>query len=852
MKASRLKTEYLINPIGVDFTSPRFFWNCEDGKKQTAYHILVKNESNDAVWDSGKVVSNKMFADYEGEQIEYKQRYTWYVELYDENDKIGEQNSAYFETGLKPNEKWPAKWICGNYKVNKNKRYPVDYFKKEFETSNIKKARLYITACGLYCSYINNNKVGDAILSPGITDYRKRIQYQTYDVTNLLHDGANVLSVELADGWYRGSCGAWGIRNQYGTETKFISVLEITKEDNTSQTIVSDNSWSWSNDGELRFADNKDGEIIDANLKPSFTNNAKVTNHNVIPSCSNNNVIKEHEHFIPELIITPSNKKVLDFKQNYAGYISFKINAKFGQKINMLFGEMLDDNGEFTQSNIQLVSKKKTTPLQKIEYICKDGMNEYKTKFAIFGYRYVLVETDVAFKPEDFVGIALYTDMEATSSFESSNELLNQFVKNTIWSTKSNSADLPTDCPTRERHGWTGDAQIFADTFSYLFDSMSFEKKYLNDIYDWQKDNGKLPHIAPEGGSDFYMYGMNGSVGWADAGIIIPYVLWKKYNDNRILKQYIKGMERYIDFMESRAGKFYITAEYTHLHGQDRKYLINCGQSYGEWAEPSDVHIMKWTDCAIPHPESSTAYTVYMLDLMNEIETELGNNNKAKSYKDFADKCRNSYQALINKNKKYTIDTDRQASLVRPLAFNLLTEEEKQFARNRLIKALDNYGWRIGTGFLSTPLILYVLSDISTEYAYKLLENTKCPGWLNMAKDNSTTIWEAWEGKDTVNGGIASLNHYSKGAVCGWLFNKMCGINVKTNNHFEIKPLPGGNFKYAQATYDSVYGRVTSRWEKINNEYEYEITIPCNCTAEIILPSGKKYIQESTKEVYKD
>lgn len=852
MRAIRLKTEHLINPIGVDFKNPRFSWNCEDGIKQTAYQLVVKNELDEVVWDTGKVETDQMYADYNGKEIEFKQAYCWFVTLYDENGKKGEEAFACFETGLNPNQKWQASWITGNYKVDKKKRYPVDCFKKEFETGDVKKARLYITACGIYQAKINGIKAGSAMLAPGITDYRKKVHYQTIDITDLLVDGDNKIEVELADGWYRGSVGAWGLVNQYGSETKLNAIVEITKKNNEVQQILSDSSWNWSNDGPIMFADNKDGERLDARKEASYQGFAKQTNHNVIPSCSNNTSITEHETFKPELLISPTGKKILKFSQNFAGIISFELQGKDGQEINLRFGEILDEQGEFTQKNIQCVSKLKTTPLQQVHYICKDGLNRYKTQFAIFGFQYVLVETDVDFKAEDFTGIALYTDMEQTGSFTSSNELLDQFVQNTIWSTKSNSADLPTDCPTRERHGWTGDAQIFADTFSYLFDSVSFEKKYLNDMFLWQRKDGCLPHIVPDGGADFYMYGMNGSVGWADAGIIIPYVLWKKYHDNRILKQYLAGMEKYAKFMQSRAGKLYITAKPSGLKGEERKYLVNCGQSYGEWAEPSDVHVMVWQDCAVPHPESSTAYTVYMMDLMSEIEEELGYPEKAKAYKEFGNHCRKSYQALIDKNPEYKLDTDRQANLVRPLAFDLLTESQKRYAQNRLIKALEHYDWRIGTGFLSTPLILDVLCEIDKEYAYKLLENTKCPGWLYMAKEGSTTIWEAWEGKDTANGGIASLNHYSKGAMCSWLFNKMCGIEVKKDNHFVIAPLPGGSFRFAKAEYNSVYGKVVSFWKKTETGYEYEITIPANCDAEIILPNGKQYTQSTGCATYKE
>lgn len=832
MRAVRLKTEHLFDPVGVNFSMPRLFWNCEGGKKQIAYQIVAIDDAGKALWDSEKVETDSMCARWSGEPVPPKTKVLWKVRLWDETAAAGDWSEASFETGI---DVWEAKWITGNYKVNKKQRYPVDCFRKTFMLSDVKKARLYITACGLYEARLNGEKVGDFILAPGITDYRKRVQYQTYDVTAVLQRGENALTVQLADGWYRGSTGAWGIRNQYGTETKLLAQLEITRADGSVQTIATDESWEWSNDGPIRFADNKDGEIVEAPAVPTYSGKAKVTSHPVTPTASNNVPVTEHERLKPVCITTPSGKTVLDFGQNIAGYAEFTVTAHAGQTIKLRFGELLDENGEFTQKNIQLTRKDFVTPRQEIVYTCKEGHNDYKTTFAIFGFQYILVETDVPFAAEDFTAIAVYSDMERTGWFESSNALLNKFAENTVWSAKNNHADLPTDCPTRERHGWTGDAQIFCPTASYLFDYLPFAKKYLNDVYDWQKKNGCLPQIAPEGGTDFYMASMNGSVGWADAGVLMPYVLWKQYGDTEVLKKYLPGMRRYANFMQNRCGKWYPTAKRTGLHGEDRKYLSNAGQAYGEWAEPESVHHMTWKDCAVPHPEVATAYTAHVMDCMAEIEVALGNGAEAKAYQDFADYCRKSYQAL-RRTAAYPLDTDRQAQLVRPLAFKLLDETQTEYAQKRLLTALEHFHWCLGTGFLSTPLILDVLTDIDLESAYRLLENEEIPGWLSMPKNGATTIWEAWEGPNSKNGGIGSLNHYSKGAVVAWLFDTMCGIRVDGENHFVIAPHPGGHFTHAKAIYDSVYGTVESGWEKTTNGWKYTVTVPTNCTAEVRLP----------------
>lgn len=840
MKAINLKCEYLKNPIGIDIPNPRLFWNCADGIQQTAYQIIAKEDNGNLLWDSGKVASSQMTGIPYPLNLTSRTRVNWKVKLWDESDRAGEwSETAFFEMAFLRKRDWKAQWITGDYTVNKNTRYPVDCFKRDFKLDkDIQSARLYITACGIYEAVLNNERVGNFVLAPGHTDYRKRIQYQTYDVTGQLVKGNNVLKVALADGWYRGSCGAWGLVNQYGTQTELLAQLEIKFTDGTNQTIISDGKWRWCNDGAIRFADNKDGEIIDANKIPSYRGTAIETKCDVIPTASNNVFVTEHETFTPEMTVAPSGKRILDFKQNIAGYIAFRINAKGGERITLRCGEMLDENGELTLKNIQCSNKKKTTPLQKVEYTCKSGENNYKTKFAIFGFQYVEVETSLEIDPNDFTAIAVYSDLEETGKFDSSNNLLNQFVKNTMWSLKNNSADVPTDCPTRERHGWTGDSQIFCESAGYLMNYIPFAKKHLNDVFDWQRKDGCLPQIAPAGGVDFYMYTMNGSVGWADAGVLIPYRYWKLFGDDAIIKDNYDKMALYARFMIKRCGKFGLMAKPLGLKGEAKKYAVNAGQSYGEWAEPADVYPNKWTDMVAPHPEVSTAYTSYIMHLMTEIAKYLGKSEDVKLYQKYADKVKLAYQALVE-TKDYSLDTDRQAQLVRPLYLHLLNKNQTEFAKKRLVKALENYNWRIGTGFLSTSFILYVLADIDIEYAYKLLENEEIPGWLAMPKHGATTIWESWEGTKA-QGGIASLNHYSKGAVCEWLFNSMCGIKVDGENHFMIAPKPGGHFAFAKAEYDSVYGKVVSGWKKQNDKYVYEIEIPANCTAEILLPNGKK------------
>ena len=831
MKAVRLHTEYLKNPLGISFQTPQLFWNCQDGQMQTAYQIRCQTLEGTLLWDSGPVESSSMRAVYGGTPLDSRAQVWWQVRLWDQQKETGPWSEwASFEVGLLHREDWKAQWITGNYHPRKKCRYPVDCFRKEVQVGpGLKKARLYITACGLYEARIAGGKVGEFCLAPGITDYRKRVQCQTYDVTTMLIPGKNVLTVQLADGWYRGSVGAWGIRNAYGKETKFLAQLELDYEDGQHQILGTDASWQWSNDGPIRFADNKDGEIVEAFRTPSYRGQAKVTHHPVLPTPSDNVPVTEHERFTPIVTKAPNDRWLLDFGQNLAGYISFHVQANQGDRLFFRFGEKLDQAGNLTLQNIQCRKKQMVSPLQQINYICKEGENRYKTTFAVFGFQYAEVETTLPLTPENVQAVAVYSDMEETGEFECSDPLLNQFVKATRWSAKGNSLDLPTDCPTRERHGWTGDAQIFFDTAAYLFDYAAFSRKFLRDMFDWQKANGCLPQIAPYGGVDFYMAPMNGSAGWSDAGILIPYRLWKRYGDRKILEESYPAMKRYARFLIHRCGRWGGPfAKKVRLPKELRPYLVNAGQSYGEWLEPADVHPMDWKDMAAPHPEVSTAYTAHVLELMGEIAQELGQKEDAQLFGRYSQGCKRAYQAMAQL-PEFTLNTDRQARLVRPLAFGLLTEPQTTYAQKRLLTALEHYSWRLGTGFLSTPLILDVLSVYNLKAAYRLLENHQMPGWLYMVQQGATTVWEDWEGN-------ASRNHYSKGAVCQWLFQTMCGIHVTGENRFTIAPQPGGNFSFAYARYQSPYGLVKCSWKRMGDSFHYQVEIPSNCQAELCLP----------------
>ena len=847
MKAIHLRTEYLDRPLGLGCTAPRFSWQCEGGIAQTAYQIVAA-KNGEIIWDSGKVQSARMsHIVYGGPVLHSRERIEWNVTLWDENDQPGEYAGSWFEMGLLQPADWSARWISGDYKPKVNVRYPVDCFKKTFRTSGeVIRARLYASARGLYDVSVNGKRVESFILAPGMTDYRKRIQYQTYDVTELIQ-AQNRIELRLADGWYRGSSAAYGVTGVYGTQTSVIAQLELTYADGHIDTIATGQDWAWSNDGSIRFADLKDGEIVDASKTPSYTGKAVVVPAPKAELTASDNVpVTEHERLTGTLLTAKDGTRVLDFGQNIAGYLEFTVKGKSGQSFTLIGGEVLDGDGHvnlrgaqetkpakgWTQASLikklltdKVSGKVAFTPLQQISFACSGGVDHYKTSFAVFGFRYAEIVGDIDIAPSDITAIAVYSGMEQTGSFTCSHEGVNKLLENTRWSMKGNFLDLPTDCPTRERLGWTGDAQIFFDTGAYLMDTAAFFKKWLRDMGDAQYKNGLLPAVLPYQGVDMMYKATGSSVGWADAVYLIPWRYYKRYGDKELLERCWPMMKKYGDYLFANLGQKDKREAKANPHNA---YTYEKGVHLGEWLEPKEFQDRVYGAQA-KHPEECTAYLCYAMSTLSEIATLMGD-------KEYAAKCAELAKGAKKAYPRYAeLNTDRQAKLVRPLALGLLDGETKTAAQKRLVKAVENYNYRVGTGFLSTPFILPVLAEAGeVETAYKMLLNEEKPGWLAEVKDGATTVWENWEGD-------LSQNHYSPGAVCQWLFEGVAGIRPDGERHFTIAPLPGEGLDYAEASYNSLYGAVACRWERNGDQITYTVAIPANVSAEIKLPNGDKH-----------
>lgn len=854
MKATNIKVEHLKNPLGIDIKKPLISWCCDGGIEQTAYIVNAfdyKNEKKgELIYSTSKCQTSNMFA-YLDCKLHSRQRVLVEITLFDENDTRSEVQNAIFETAFLDKNDWKAKWINPEPEIltRVNSR-PASYLKRIFDIEKKGSARLYITAHGLYTAFINSKRVGNSVLTPGTSEYSVNLEYQTYDVTDLIVDGKNEIFVILGDGWYRGKSGMNNPNgNLFGQDISLLAQLEIDGK----IALITDEGWKASQQGPIRANGLDFGEIVDANIGSGLFatdgfHDVKIENFGYKNlKCSNNVPIKEKEKFVGRIIKTPNGETVIDFGQNIAGYVSLSVNARKGQIIKLTHGEALDENGNFTIDNFQHENPTTENMIyQQIEYICKDGLNEYKPQFCIFGFQFMKLETDINIEDISFVAYAVYSDMEQTGIFVCENEEVNKLVENSLWSMKGNFADIPTDCPTRERQGWTGDAAAFVNTGMYLMDCYPVFRKWLNEVRANQLKDGKIPGVAPKSEPNgFFKKLSNGSAGWADAITIVPSALSRVYNCNDIIEENYSSMKKWVDFSKKRAKKNRGKSKFK--IDKYKSYIVDTGFHWGEWLEPDIDSKQALTQTLMKgSPEVPTAYFAYSSYLLSVAAKRLGNEQESKYYYDLSQMIKKAYRNRFVKDGK--INSMRQASYVRPIALNILTDNEKQKAADDLNELVKDNNYHLNTGFLSTPFLCGVLSSWGhTDTAYRLLLQDTAPSWLYAIKKGATTIWETWNGIDENGKVSASLNHYSYGAITGWLFGDVAGIKLDYGK-ITIEPHPNKMIGFANTTYNSPLGKVVSNWKYNGDKVEYTIEIPANCTADIII-NGKKQTVKSGKYV---
>jgi len=842
LSVTDLTCEYQTNPLGLDVATPRVSWKLSSGTRntlQTAYELRVGNDSEalergqNIIWQSGKVTSaQSVLVSYKGPALKSRQIYYWQVRVWDNHGNASSWSTANrWETGILQASEWSARWIEPNLPGDAPNQ-PAPLLRRAFSVARpLASARLYITSHGLYEAHINGQRVGNQYLTPGWTSYNKHLQYQTYDVTNLLKQGDNATGVILADGWYRGEL-TWDRKtNLYGNRLGLLYQLHLNYTDGTSDVITSDTQWKASA-GAIRKTSLYYGEKFDARLDnntwttTSFNDGAwrgvtvaNVSNANLVAAYGP--PVRKHETFKAVRIFkTPKGETIMDFGQNLVGWITLHVSGRAGDSVRIHHTEVLDKQKNFYTDNLRAAK-------QEVLYILKgQGPETYEPRFTFFGFRYIRVEGyPGTLTPESITATAVYSDMPPTGSFSCSNPLINQLQHNIQWGQKGNFVDVPTDCPQRdERLGWTGDAQVFARTAAYNMNVAPFFRKWLKDLALDQRRDGAVPFVIPNALDSNAV----ASAGWADAATIIPSTLYRAYGDTALLQQAYESMKAWATYMENHS----------------KNNLWNTGFHFGDWLFFRPFDDNDGRSAVTDKYLIAQCFYTHSVQRMLDAAQILGRKADEQHYAALLPKLKEAFV------KEYTTSTGRlvsgtQTAYVLALHFDMLPESLRAQAAERLALNVKDYDNHLTTGFLGTPYLCEVLSRYGyTSVAYSLLTQETYPSWLYPVKMGATTIWERWDGMrpDSTfqTPGMNSFNHYAYGAIGDWMYRNITGIRENAPGYKEIliEPQPGGNLTQATATLKSQYGVITSGWKIENGTITVDLEIPANTTAKVLLPNA--------------
>ena len=850
---AQVKVQYLLcenqtNPIGLDVQQPRFSWQLVSDQRnvsQTAYEIVVSSGKSTA-WKSAKIMSDRsVHVPYAGTALQSGKKYKWEVRVWDNNGKPSAWSEpAFFQTALLNTSDWTAKWIEADF-VEDSINRPAQYFRKQFSaTKKIASATVYITAHGMYEAQINGKRVGDAYLTPGWTSYNKRLQYQVYDVTGLLQNGANTIGVMVGNGWYRGYLAWAGNKDSYGKKTGLLMQLDINYTDGTTAKIISDQTWK-SSTGSIRYTEIYHGETIDAreekagwltvNYNDANWPGVKVQNYpNDNLLATYNEPVKKHETFKPlKIFTTPKGEKVIDFGQNLVGWVIVKANGNAGDKITIRHAEVLDKNGNFYIDNLRAA---KTTATY---ILAGKGEEAFEPHFTFYGFRYIKIEGVNEIKPENFTAVALYSDMKPTGTFISSNALINQLQHNIQWGQKGNFLDVPTDCPQRdERLGWTGDAQAFSRTAAFNFGVNNFFAKWLRDVEADQRPSGKVPHVIP----NVLQQEAGASAGWADAANIIPWNMYLAYGDKKILENQYSSMKNWVGYMEK----------------ESKNYLWNTGSHFGDWLFYRPFDDNDGRSAVTDKYMIAQCFFANSVQVMINAAKVLGKNDDVAKYTGLLKNVKEAFvKEYLTPNGRLVSST--QTAYVLALNFDMLPEDMREQTVQKLVDNIKSYNNHLTTGFLGTPYLCHVLSRFGkTDLAFTLLMQESYPSWLYPVKMGATTIWERWNGirPDSTfePASMNSFNHYAYGAIGDWMYRVVAGLDTYDDapgyKHIKIQPHIGGGLTNVSASLQTYYGKASSGWKVEGNKIIMDIEIPANTTATVFVPAlNKETITENGNAV---
>ena len=693
-----------------------------------------------------------------------------------------------------------------------------------------------MTSTGLYELRLNGQKVGHDKLTPGWTSYQKRIQYQTYDITNDLLSGKNAVGILLGEGWYKGNMTWFDKRNNYGEKVTALVQIQLQYTNGTRDTIVSDTSWKAA-DSPIRYSQIYHGETYNAQLEkagwdmPDYddsdwdvTQTVPMDYHALV--AQDGAPVRVMDEIKPVGIIhTPKGETVVDMGQNMAGVVRFRVKGNRGDTIKLRHFEVLSDDGNVYLENLVIAK-------QTVEYtLSGDDAETFTPHFTYQGFRYIWLEAYPEPELADFTGLVLYSDIATTGTFTCSNAMINQLQQNILWSQKGNFVDIPTDCPQRsERLGWTGDVQIFAPTATYNMDCDSFFSKWLYDLAADQKENGMVPWVIPDimTEDEYPKEWLEGtgdtiptSAAWGDAAVIVPWTLYQAYGDKRILKRQYQSMKAWVDYIRRKS---------------ENETIWNTGFHFGDWAALDTNPSNRFGATSVDF--IATAYYSYSAKLLKRTAKLLG-------YNDDFDEYTQLYQRIVAAfRKEFITKTGRLADQTQTahavaLLFDLVEKKDKQKTADRLAAMMKKNGYTLWAGFVGIPYLCFALSQNGhADTALKLLLQTECPSWLYQITKGSTTIWEYWN-NDTFK---ASFNHYAYGSIGAWLYTVLGGITIDEDNpgykHSILSPLLAADFDFVETGIQTGYGLLKSEWKRSGENIQMDITVPHNTTATVLLPDA--------------
>ncbi len=848
--------ENFINPVGYSLDDLSFSWQLPsaDNLKQVAYQIQVVSDiehfslndvdlSRISIWDTRKVESSQSVNIPFFRKLASGERLYWRVKYWDNKGEESNWSDVnFFEagdlSGTLPKGEWiscafePKKTIptitncLGRAKSKPKTEVQPTYFRKEFETKKpIKKARLRVASLGIYQVYLNGEKVGDEFWGTGWTDYSKRVQVDTFDVTEKLKNGENAIGAILADGWYSGRI-SWLHKGVYGDIPALKICLEVIYNDGSTDFVFSDDSWKFSY-GAIQYSDIYMGEKYDARLEMKGWNkvdfdDSKWSEKPLVNAVTKSpkeeprrdTPIRAMNYLIPISVKKIADKTyIFDMGQNMVGVVDVKLSASKNQKITLRYAEMLNSDGTLYTENYRSAASRD-------EFISNGKTTIWSPTFTFHGFRYVEV-SGIDYEPDvdDLRGIVLHNDMKETAGFSCSNALINKLQSCIIWGQKSNFFSVPTDCPQRdERFGWTGDAVAFVATAAFNMDVRAFFHKWTLDLRDAQRPDGNVPWIIPDVLND-----ANGAPFWGDSAVIIPWEIYMAYGDLKILKNSYDSMKKWVEFQKSSAKDF-----------------IRPNGGFGDWLQPFSK---KWTGDT-RNDIIATAYFAYTAEILSKTAEILGKKEDVKPYKQLSDDVKKAFDKRFVKDDGQ-IECDTQTAYVVPLNLDIILPEKRAKVFEKFLSRLKKDGYYLRTGFIGTPHLNPTLSKFGrSDLAYRLLLNKEYPSWLYPVLQGATTMWERWNSYTHKDGfgdaNMNSFNHYAYGAIGQWIYKDVGGIWYADAGYSKIlfAPTPNAELSPVSLWRETPYGKATSKWSFKDGKMNWKISIPSNTEGVVVFKTS--------------